>query len=404
MGTLLDWIDQRLPVRRFWRQHFTEYYVPANLNGWYLFGILALLVLAIQLLTGIWLVMSYQPSAEQAFASVQAIMRDVPFGWLLRHMHSTGASAFFIVVYLHLFRGLLYGSYRAPRELVWISGLLVWLVLMAMAFTGYLLPWGNMSYWGGQVIISLFGTIPLVGGALADWIRGDYLLSGITLNRFFALHVVALPLCLLGLILLHLAALRAVGSNNPQGVRPARPRAGAGCPPGYRPFWPYYALKDLLGVAVFLLVWCAVVFFWPDMNGLFLEPANYAEADPLQTPEHIRPLWYFAPFYAILRAVPDPLGGVFCMGLAVALLFVLPWLDRSPVRALRYKGRFSQLALVVWCLSGLGLGVLGLLPAAEGLIWLARGLLVGYFAPLLLMPVYTGREKAGRPPAGGLPS
>ncbi len=304
--------------------------------------LLALLVLVNQILTGIWLTMSFTPSAEEAFASVEYIMRDVDYGWIIRYMHSTGASAFFIVVYLHMFRGLLYGSYQKPRELVWIFGMLIYLALMAEAFMGYLLPWGQMSYWGAQVIISLFGAIPVVGEDLAQWIRGDFLISGITLNRFFALHVIALPIVLLGLVVLHILALHEVGSNNPDGVDIKKKKDENGVPLDGIAFHPYYTVKDIVGVVVFLFIFCTVIFFFPEMGGYFLEKPNFEMANQFKTPEHIAPVWYFTPFYAILRAVPDKLMGVVAMGAAIAVLFVLPWLDRSPVRSIRYKGWLEQ--------------------------------------------------------------
>jgi ubiquinol-cytochrome c reductase cytochrome b subunit len=393
MGKLMDWVDARLPVTKTIREHLTHYYVPKNLNFLYLFGSLALLVLVNQVLTGIWLAMNYTPTAEGAFASIESIMRDVPFGWMLRYMHSTGASAFFIVIYLHMFRGLLYGSYQKPRELVWIFGMLIYLALMAEAFTGYLLPWGQISYWGAQVIISLFGAIPLIGGELAQWIRGDYLISGITLNRFFALHVIALPIVVAGLVVLHILALHHVGSNNPDGVDIKLHKDEAGRPLDGIPFHPYYTVKDLLGVGIFLLVFCAVVFFFPQMGGYFLEGANFEQANAFKTPEHIAPAWYFTPFYAILRAVPGKLLGVIAMGAAIALLFVLPWLDRSPVKSMRYKGWVSRVALASFCVAVVVLGALGAQAPTPTGTWLSRIFALVYFAYFLTMPFYTRRER-----------
>ncbi|MBD8481005.1 cytochrome b [Pseudomonas coleopterorum] len=392
MRGLLQWIEARLPVGRVWRDHLSQYYVPKNLNVFYIFGSLALLMLFNQLLTGIWLTMNYTPTAEGAFASIQYIMRDVEYGWLLRYLHSTGASAFFIVIYLHMFRSLLYGSYQKPRELVWVFGMSIYLLLMAEAFMGYLLPWGQMSYWGAQVIISLFGAIPIVGADLAQWIRGDYLVSGVTLNRFFALHVVALPLLIVALVVLHILALHEVGSNNPDGIDIKRLRDADGKPLDGIAFHPYYTVKDLLGVAVFLFVFSTVVFFFPQMGGYFLEPANFEPANVLKTPEHIAPVWYFTPFYAILRAVPDKLMGVCAMGLAIAIVFVLPWLDRSPVKSMRYKGGFSRAALALFCLAFVALGYLGMQPATTATIWAARVCMVLYFCYFLAMPLYTRRE------------
>jgi len=393
MGRLIAWIGTRLPVVRWYKKHMSHYYVPRNLNVFYVFGVLALLMLVNQLLTGLWLAMSFTPSAEGAFASIEYIMRDVEYGWIVRYLHSTGASALFIVVYLHMFRGLLYGSYQRPRELVWIVGMLIYLALMAEAFMGYLLPWGQMSYWGAQVITSLFAAIPVVGEDLAQWIRGDYVVSGITLNRFFALHVIALPLVLLGWVVLHIVALREVGSNNPDGVDIRHLTDATGKPLDGIAFHPYYTVKDLLAVVVFLIVFCCVVFFFPDMGGYFLEKANFEEANVLKTPEHIAPVWYLTPFFAILRAIPDKLMGVMTMAAAIAILFVLPWLDRSPVRSMRYKGRWSRSALAAFCLSFLALGYLGMQPPTTTGTWLSRGCVVVYFAYFLAMPFYTRAER-----------
>ncbi|WP_406819896.1 cytochrome bc complex cytochrome b subunit [Pseudomonas sp. KnCO4] len=393
MSKFMDWIDARFPASKMWEDHLSKYYAPKNFNFLYFFGSLALLVLVNQIVTGVWLTMSFTPSAEEAFASVEYIMRDVEYGWILRYLHSTGASAFFIVVYLHMFRGLLYGSYQKPRELVWLFGMLIYLALMAEAFMGYLLPWGQMSYWGAQVIISLFGAIPVIGGDLTQWIRGDYLISGITLNRFFALHVVALPIVILGLVVLHILALHEVGSNNPDGVDIKKKKDENGIPLDGIPFHPYYTVKDIVGVVVFLFVFCAVVFFFPEMGGYFLEKPNFEQANAFKTPEHIAPVWYFTPFYAILRAVPDKLMGVIAMGAAIAVLFVLPWLDRSPVRSMRYKGWISKLFLLVFCIAFVILGVLGVLAPTPGRTLLSQVCTVLYFAYFLLMPFYTRLEK-----------
>ncbi|BAW25484.1 MULTISPECIES: cytochrome bc complex cytochrome b subunit [Pseudomonas] len=393
MSKFMDWIDARFPATKMWEDHLSKYYAPKNFNFLYFFGSLALLVLVNQIVTGVWLTMSFTPSAEEAFASVEYIMRDVEYGWILRYLHSTGASAFFIVVYLHMFRGLLYGSYQKPRELVWLFGMLIYLALMAEAFMGYLLPWGQMSYWGAQVIISLFGAIPVIGDDLTQWIRGDYLISGITLNRFFALHVVALPIVILGLVVLHILALHEVGSNNPDGVDIKKKKDENGIPLDGIPFHPYYTVKDIVGVVVFLFVFCAVVFFFPEMGGYFLEKPNFEQANAFKTPEHIAPVWYFTPFYAILRAVPDKLMGVIAMGAAIAVLFVLPWLDRSPVRSMRYKGWISKLFLLVFCVAFVILGVLGVLAPTPGRTLLSQVCTVLYFAYFLLMPFYTRLEK-----------
>ncbi|QGG80961.1 cytochrome b [Litorivicinus lipolyticus] len=397
---VLGWIDERLPVVDAWDKHLGKYYTPKNFNFWYFFGSLALLVLVNQILTGIWLTMSYVPSAEGAFASVEYIMRDVEFGWLIRYMHSTGASAFFVVIYLHMFRALLYGSYQKPRELIWLFGMAIYLALMAEAFMGYLLPWGQMSYWGAQVIVSLFGAIPVVGADLAQWIRGDYLISGITLNRFFALHVIALPFVIAGLVVLHILALHEVGSNNPDGIDIKDNKDENGKPLDGIPFHPYYTVKDIAGVAVFLFVFSLVVFFFPEMGGYFLEYANFEPANPLKTPEHIAPVWYFTPFYAILRAITFPMfgldakfWGVVFMGAAIAVLFVMPWLDRSPVRSMRYKGWISRVWLAVFAVSFVILGVLGAIPSSPGRTALAQLCTALYFAYFILMPWYTRMEK-----------
>ena len=354
------WLDSRMPtLKREWNRHMAEYYAPKNFNFWYYFGVLAMVVLVIQLVTGVWLLMSYQGSAEQAFASVEYIMRDVELGWIIRYAHSTGASAFFIVVYMHMFRGLMYGSYKPPRELVWIFGMTIYVALMAEAFLGYVLPWGQMSYWGAQVIISLFGAIPVVGEDLVQWIRGDYLISGITLNRFMSLHVVAIPIILLALVVMHIIALHDVGSNNPDGVSIKKYKDAKGNPIDGIPFFPYFVIHDLVPIVVFLFVFCVILFFMPEMGGFFLEYANFEIANNLKTPEHIAPVWYFTPFYSMLRAVPDKLGGFIVMAAAIAILFVLPWLDRSPVRSIRYKGLFSRVAILMLAAVFIILGYLG---------------------------------------------
>lgn len=393
MQKLINWIDERLPIVEAFENHMSKYYAPKNFNVWYIFGVLSMVVLVNQLLTGIWLTMSYNPSAEGAFASVEYIMRDVEYGWLLRYLHSTGASAFFVVVYLHMFRGLMYGSYKKPRELIWIFGMTIYLALMAEAFMGYLLPWGQMSYWGAQVIVNLFGAIPYIGEDLSLWIRGDYLISGITLNRFFALHVVALPIVILALVVLHILALHTVGSNNPDGIEIKKNKDENGIPKDGIPFHPFYSVHDLVGIVVFLFVFCGVVFFFPEMGGYFLEKPNFEPANPLKTPDHIAPVWYFTPFYAMLRAVPDAFLGVVVMGAAIAILFVLPWLDKSPVKSMRYKGWISKVALALLVVSFAILGYLGVVVATpERTMW-ARILTVVYFAYFILMPWYTRIEK-----------
>ncbi len=392
-GGLIGWIDQRFPLTKLWKEQVAEYYAPKNFNFWYYFGGLALLVLVNQLVTGIFLTMNYKPSAAEAFSSVEYIMRDLNWGWLIRYLHSTGASAFFIVVYLHMFRALLYGSHRKPRELLWIFGCLIFLLMMAEGFMGYVLPWGNMSYWGAQVIVSLFGSLPYIGGALVDWIRGDYYIADATLNRFFALHVAALPLALIFLVIAHLMALHEVGSNNPDGIDIKKYKDAEGHPLDGIPFHPYYTVKDLVGVAGFLLVFCAVIFFAPGLGGLFLESPNFEPANVLQTPPHIAPVWYFTPFYAMLRAVPSFMGtqvwGVLVMGASIVVLFFLPWLDRSPVRSIRYRGPIYKVMLAVFVLSFITLGICGLKPPSGIYPTLAKVCTVLYFAFFLLMPWYT---------------
>jgi ubiquinol-cytochrome c reductase cytochrome b subunit len=388
---LLGWIDARFPLSKMWYEHLAEYYAPKNFNFWYYFGSLALLVLVMQIITGIWLTMNYKPDAELAFNSVEYIMRDVNWGWLIRYMHSTGASMFFIVVYLHMFRGLMYGSFKKPRELIWIFGMIIYVCLMAEAFMGYLLPWGQMSYWGAQVIISLFGAIPGIGDALALWIRGDFVIADATLNRFFAFHVIAVPIVLLALVVLHILALHEVGSNNPDGVEIKKNKNEKGIPLDGIPFHPYYTVKDIVGVVVFLIIFSIIVFFMPEMGGWFLERDNFIPADPLKTPEHIVPLWYFTPFYAILRAVPDKFLGVVAMAGAIFVLFLLPWLDRSPVKSIRYRGGIYKIAITVFVISFIALGYLGTQPATPTMTWFARGfslLYFGFFAALLIIPKF----------------
>ncbi|MFZ9963206.1 MAG: cytochrome b [Burkholderiales bacterium] len=410
MNSLVKWVDERFPLTKMLREHLTEYYAPKNFNFWYFFGALALVVLVIQILSGIFLTMHYKPDAAKAFASVEYIMRDVPLGWLIRYIHSTGASMFFVVVYLHMFRALLYGSYRKPRELLWIFGMIIYLCLMAEAFFGYLLPWGQMSYWGAQVIVNLFGAIPFIGPDLAVWIRGDYVVADATLNRFFAFHVIAVPLALLGLVVAHIISLHEVGSNNPDGIEIKKnkdPKTGK--PLDGIPFHPFYTVKDIFGLSVFLIVFAAIVFFAPEMGGYFLEHNNFIPADPLKTPAHIAPVWYFTPFYSILRAVPPMFGsqfpGVLAMGAAVAILFALPWLDKSPVRSIRYRGGVYKVWLALFVISFLLLGYLGVEPTnvwgqfgawldgADRATVVARICTVIYFLFFILMPFYTKREK-----------
>ncbi len=405
MSRFMEWVDARFPATKVWQEHMAQYYAPKNFNFWYYFGSLAILVLVIQILTGIFLTMHYKPDSQLAFASVEYIMRDVPWGWFIRYMHSTGASLFFVVVYLHMFRALLYGSFKGPRELVWLIGMVIFVALMAEAFMGYLLPWGNMSYWGAQVIISLFGAIPVIGDGLAEWIRGDFVVSDATLNRFFAFHVILLPLLLVLLVYLHIVALHKVGSNNPDGVEIKKHKDGEGRPLDGIPFHPYYTVKDLFGAMVFLVIYFAIVFFVPEFGGWFLEKDNFAPADILQTPPDIVPLWYFTPFYSILRAVTwewlpggAKLWGVIAMGASIAMLFLLPWLDRARVRSIRYRGWMYKTALAIFVVAFVILGYLGTknptridLFAFQNVYW-AQVCMILYFLFFLLMPWYTSRD------------
>lgn len=409
----LGWVDKRFPLTANIKAHLTEYYAPRNFNFWYFFGSLALLVLVLQIITGIFLTMHYKPDAALAFGSVEYIMRDVSWGWLIRYMHSTGASMFFVVVYLHMFRGLIYGSYRAPRELIWLFGVGIFLVLMGEAFFGYLLPWGQMSYWGAQVIINLFTSIPFIGPDVSEWLRGDYVVSDATLNRFFAFHVIALPLVLLGLVAAHLIALHEVGSNNPDGIEIKEKKDPVThIPLDGIPFHPYYTVKDIVGVSVFLIVFSAILFFAPEMGGYFLEANNFIPADPLKTPSHIAPVWYFTPYYSILRAVPpifnSQFPGVAAMGLSVMIFALLPWLDRSPVKSIRYRGSLYKQWLVLFVVSFIVLGYLGTKPSnvwgvfdagtwvvggADRATIVARIFTLTYFLFFILMPWYTKKDK-----------
>ncbi len=405
---LLGWIDERFPLTVMWKQHLSEYYAPRNFNFWYFFGSLALMVLVIQIFTGIFLVMHYKPDASLnasgvpvAFASVEYIMRDVPWGWLIRYMHSTGASAFFIVVYLHMFRGMIYGSYRKPRELIWLFGVFIFLALMAEAFFGYLLPWGQMSYWGAQVIVNLFSAIPLIGDGLSIWLRGDFVVGDATLNRFFSFHVIAIPFVLAGLVVAHIIALHEVGSNNPDGIEIKKKKDPAtGIPLDGIPFHPYYTVKDIVGVAVFLIIFSWIIFFAPEGGNYFIEANNFIPADPLKTPPHIAPVWYFTPFYSVLRAVTYPLfgldakfWGVVAMGASVLIFAFLPWLDRSPVKSIRYKGPIFKAAITIFVISFIVLGYLGLLAPTAGRTLAAQIFSVLYFAFFLLMPWYSRMDK-----------
>ncbi len=395
---LFHWFDERFPLCKLWRDHLSEYYAPKNFNMWYFFGSLALLLTATQFLSGIWLAMFYVPTPEHAFASVEYIMRDVHLGWLLRYVHSTGASAFFIVIYLHMFRALLYGSYKNPREMLWLVGVVLYVILMAEAFMGYLLPWGQMSYWAAQVITSLFSAIPGIGDGLAMWVRGDYNVSGATLGRFFALHVAGIPLLFIGLVWLHITSLHHVGSNNPDGVEIHDNVDEQGVPRDGIPFHPYYTSKDLLGYGIFMVLFLGIVFFAPEMGGYFLEHANFTPADPLKTPLYIAPVWYMTPFYAMLRAIPDKLVGVIVMGAAIVILFFLPWLDRCPVKSIRYRGVSYKIALTLFTLSFVMLSYLGTVHVTPVAAWLARIGTVIYFGFFLLMPLYTRYESTAPVP------
>lgn len=406
MARLMEWIDERFPATKVWEEHVSKYYTPKNFNFWYYFGSLLLLVLVLQIATGIILTMHYKPDSALAFASVEYIMRDVPAGWFIRYLHSVGASLFFLAVYLHMFRAMLYGSYKAPRELIWILGMIIYLALMAEAFFGYLLPWGNMSYWGAQVIISLFGAIPLVGEGLAEWIRGDFVVSDATLTRFFAFHVILLPLLLSLLVYLHIVALHKTGSNNPDGIEIKKQKDAEGKPVDGIPFHPYYTVKDLFGAAVFMALLLAVVFFAPEMGGWFLEKDNFEPANILQTPPQIVPLWYLTPYYSILRAVTfewlpggAKLWGVLAMGLSIALFFFLPWLDRSKVRSIRYRGWMYKSMLTLFAITFVLLGFLGTKNPGhvdlfwfKNVVWAQIGLVI-YFAFFLLMPIYTKLDR-----------
>jgi ubiquinol-cytochrome c reductase cytochrome b subunit len=391
-GRLRAWFYKRLPIEEFMASQATGYYAPKNFNFWYFFGFLSLFVLALQLATGIFLTMFYKPGEATAFDSVAFIMREVDYGWLIRYLHSTGASAFFIVVYLHMFRALLYGSYKPPRELLWGIGMLVYFALMAEAFFGYVLPWGNMSYWAAQVIINIFGTIPGIGPGLVLWIRGDYGVSDATLNRFFALHVAAVPLALLLLVVLHLVALRRSGSNNPDGIEIKEHLGPDGKPLDGIPFHPYYTIKDTVGLGVFLVLFAIVVFFVPKLGGYFLEPANFGAANPLSTPPEITPSWYLTPYYAILRGIPNQRLGALVLLLALVAYLLLPWLDRSPVKSMRYKGWLSRAFFALFVLSFLGLIYVGLHPVQPTYVLMGRICTVFYFAYFVLMPLYTRIE------------
>ncbi|WP_438862272.1 cytochrome b [Neptunicella sp.] len=414
---LLDWIEYRIPMMRVAKMHAMEYPAPKNMNFWYVFGFLATIVLINQIVTGVWLTMNFEPSAERAFASVEYIMREVDYGYILRYMHSTGASAFFIVVYLHMFRGMIYGSYQKPRELLWLFGMFIYLALMAEAFMGYVLPWGQMSYWGAQVIVSLFSAIPGIGPDLVVWIQGDYVISGATLNRFFALHVIALPLVIVILVFLHIVALHEVGSNNPDGIEVKRKKGSLKEEEKTKfkmheyytnkydiiddvvPFFPHIVLKDLVAFCVFLLLFCYVMFFNPGMGGYFLEHPNFEIANGLKTPEHIFPVWYFTPFYAILKAVPNKLMGVCAMFSAIIFLFLLPWWDRSKVKSWRYRSGLHKWNLIVFAAVFIFLGYLGGTPQEPWKVIASRILTVMYFGFFILLFIYSKNESTKPLPA-----
>lgn len=395
MNGLLNWIDARFPLTKVWNEHLAQYYAPKNFNFWYFFGSLAIVVLVIQIVSGIFLTMHYKPDEMLAFQSVEYIMRDVPGGWFIRYMHSTGASAFFVVVYLHMFRALIYGSYKGPRELVWLIGMAIYLALMAEAFMGYMLPWGQMSFWGAQVIINLFNTVPLIGPELSTWIRGDYVIADATLNRLFALHVAALPLVLVGLIFVHIVALHAVGSNNPDGVDIKKHKDEKGIPLDGIPFHPYYTVKDIVGVSVFLAFFFAIVFFAPEMGGYFLEHANFEPANPLKTPEHIAPVWYFTPFYTVLRAVTfSPFAGTAAMFLAIIMLFLLPWIDRNPIRSWRYRNKAHTINILLFAVAFIILGYLGVKPVTPELKELGTQMTIIYFLFFLVLWIHSKPQSA----------
>ena len=400
LTSLMGWVDERFPATETFEYHMSRYPAPKNFNFFYYFGVLASVVFVMQILTGIWLTMNYVSSGEGAFASVEFIMRDVEWGWLMRYMHSTGASFFFIVVYLHMYRALMYGSYRGPRELLWLIGMVIFVVLMAEGFAGYLLPWGNMSYWGAQVILSLAGAIPIIGEDILIWVRGDYLISGATLSRMFAIHVILIPLVLAALVFVHIVALHHVGSNNPDGIEIKKNKDKEGIPLDSVPFHPYYTVHDIHAIVIFLFIFCAVVFFAPEMGGFFLEKPNFVEANPLVTPEPIAPVWYYTPYYSMLRAVTYPflgidakLWGLIVMFAAILIPAALPWLDKSPVKSMRYKGTISKVMLVLLVVSFFVLGYLGVKsPTYERTLMAQIGTLV-YFSYFVLMPWYTRVEK-----------
>jgi ubiquinol-cytochrome c reductase cytochrome b subunit len=392
-----NWIDQRFPLTKVWNEHLAEYYTPRNFNFWYFFGSLAMLVLVIQILTGVFLTMHFKPDAAMAFASVEYIMRDVDWGWLIRYIHSTGASAFFVVIYLHMYRGLLYGSYKAPRELIWILGMVLYIALMAEAFMGYVLPWGQMSYWGAKVIINLFGSFPIVGELILEFILGDYAVGDPVLNRFFSLHVIAIPLILVVLVFLHIVALHTVGSNNPDGVEIKQNKDKNGIPKDGIPFHPYYSVKDIMGVVAFLMIFTSIVFFAPALGGYFLEAPNFVEANPLKTPDHIAPLWYLTPFYSVLRAIPPMFGsqlpGVLAMFAALLILVALPWLDRSKVKSIRYRSWPYKVALSIFVVTFIVLGWLGMQAVTPLYSLMAQIFTALYFAFFILMPWFTSIGK-----------
>ncbi len=391
--SIWKWLDHRLPIFSFIADHLKHYNTPKNLNIWYFFGSFALLTLAIQIISGIWMLMYYVPTASGAFQSVETIMRDVHFGWLIRYCHTTGASAFFIVLYLHMFRGIMYGSFKDPRQVLWLTGVFLFLLAMAEAYTGYILPWGQMSYWAAKVILSLFGTIPVIGEKIVIWLQGDYTVSGVTLQRFFSFHVVAFPLILLGMVFLHIFALHRFGSNNPDGIDIHKKIGPDGKPVDSVPFHPYYTVKDMMGASFFFMLFMIVVFFVPDFFGLFIEPENYIPANPLVTPPHIKPVWYFSPFYAILRAIPDKSLGALAMAASVLAFFLLPWLDTCRVKSMRYRSWVTRGTLILFVAAFITLGYLGSQPVTVVYTWLARlaALIYGLF--FLIQPLLSWLDK-----------
>ncbi|MDC3180562.1 cytochrome b N-terminal domain-containing protein [Gammaproteobacteria bacterium] len=392
------WLRERVPFVYAVSHHLKHYQAPKNLNFWYFFGAMALLVLANQFISGIWLLMYYIPTADQAMSSIELMMREVSYGWLFRYLHAAGASFFFVVIYLHMFKAMLYGSYQSPREILWLGGCVIFVLLMAEAYTGYVLPWGQMSYWAARVITSLFKIIPVIGEHLVLFIQGDYEVSEVTLHRFFSFHVVLFPIILLGLVFFHTLCLHAVGSNNPDGIEIKEQLDENKQPLDGVSFHPYYTVKDIMGASIFLFIFLGVVLLLPRGAGLILEPENFEIANPMVTPLHIKPSWYLAPYYAILRAIPSKSLGAIAMFASILLFFTLPWLDYSSVRSMRYKGPMSRIALLLFTVSFLGLMLMGALPATALYTALSRAFAILYFAFFLLMPIYTALDWHRQPP------